>query len=249
MVIRGLKLLVAKKLSQRLILGAPDMVRLAPTIFMSYFMAAVTANHSLSEVMDFIQDTYINTIRSEIVSIPDNTKDLGPLHKPGPTDLTVMTLNVNGIRSALDNNLLQFLVDNPHDILVATELKLSEKMIPAIKQVLSQHYHTMEIHAGHNSAGVMIASTLQEEPVYTTGMPHVDSTVEEPRVLTASFQLLPIVIVAIYAPFNNPKTVNRDVYAAKVWLRALLLDSRLWYNNNRCCTTKIQLQYFRGKEP
>ena len=60
----------------------------------------------------------------------------------------------------------------------------------------------------------MIASTLQEEPVYTTDMPHVDSTVEEPRVLTASFQLLPIVIVAVYAPFNNPQTANRDVYAA-----------------------------------
>ena len=45
MTIKGLRLLVAKKLSQRLILGAPDMVRLAPTVFMSYFMAAVTANH------------------------------------------------------------------------------------------------------------------------------------------------------------------------------------------------------------
>ncbi len=98
--------------------------------------------------------------------------------------------------------------------MVATELKLSEKGIPAIKQILSRHYNTVEIHAGHNSAGVMIASTLQEEPVITTGMPHVDSTAEEPRVLTASFQMLPIVIVAVYAPFQNPLTANRDVYAA-----------------------------------
>jgi hypothetical protein len=48
MTIKGLRLLVAKKLSQRLILGAPDMVRLAPTVFMSFFMATVTANHSLT---------------------------------------------------------------------------------------------------------------------------------------------------------------------------------------------------------
>ena len=211
--IKGLKLLVARKLSQKLILGAPDMVRLAPTVFMSYFMAAVTANHSLTQVMDFIQSTYVNTIQSEVCD-PVNTKDLGPLHKSSPTVLTVMTLNVNGIRSALENNLLQFLTDNPHDILVATELKLSEKAIPAIKQTLSEHYTTVEIHAGHNCAGVMIASKLQEEPVITTGIPHVDPTAEEPRVLTASFQLLPIVIVAVYAPFNNPHTPNRDAFAA-----------------------------------
>ena len=217
MTIKGLRLLVAKKLSQRLILGAPDMVRLAPTVFMSYFMAAVTANHSLTKVMDFLTETYVNTINThtETTTVLDtNSKDLGPYQQQTPTEITVLTLNVNGIRSALDNDLMQFLQDNPHDILVATELKLSEKMIPTVKQVLSQHYKTVEIHAGHNSAGIMIASKLDEEPVFTTGMPHVDSTVEEPRVLTASYQLTPIVIVAVYVPFNNPKTANRDIYAA-----------------------------------
>ena len=189
MTIKGLRLLVAKKLSQCLILGAPDMVRLAPTVFMSHFMAAVTANHSLSKVMDFITDEYVNTVHTntnpETTASATNTnsKDLGPLQQQTPTEITLLTLNVNGIRSALENGLLQFLQDNPHDILVATELKLSEKSIPGIRQALSQQYTTVEIHAGHNSSGVLIASKLDEEPVFTTGMPHVDSTVEEPRVM------------------------------------------------------------------
>ena len=87
------------------------MVRLAPTVFMSDFMAAVTANHSLTKVMDFITDTYVNTINThtETTVSATSSKDLGPYQQQTPTEITVLTLNVNGIRSALDNDLLQFL--------------------------------------------------------------------------------------------------------------------------------------------
>ena len=213
-----LRLYVAAKLTVPIIFGFRDLVNKAPTVFISYFMEAIRSTHTLDAVMQFITNTYTtNVISTPDVDRPSVKSSVQPASDLSLLDLEpqfrLITLNVCGIHSALENGLEDFLDKHPHDILVLTELKLSDRKEPAIRARFLQRYRTVCIHTDHQT-GILFASRF-EDPVFTTGLPGMDPSLQQARTLMASFTTPPLVIVCQYGMFNNPAVAGRSELAAQ----------------------------------
>ena len=213
-----LKLYVAAKLTVPIIFGFRDLVNKAPTVFISYFMEAIRSTHTLDAVMQFITSTYTTSaITTPTVDQPSVKSTIQPKSDWSLPDLEprfrLITLNVCGVHSALENGLEDFLDKHPHDILVLTELKLSDKKESAIRIKFMQRYRTVCIHTDHQT-GILFASSF-EDPVFTTSLPGMDPSLQQARTLMASFTTPPLVIVCQYGMFNNPAVAGRSELAAQ----------------------------------
>ena len=214
--IPDLKLMITDKLSFPVILSCSDLVRKAPVVFMSHFLAAIKDSHKLDAVMEFLEDSYINSHNSHTACrVGSGTTTQRSTEQPLTAPMvdnayTILALNVNGIRSALDNGLTDLISAQQPDIFVATELKLSQKHIASVKTIFAALFSSVEVYTSGTSAGILVATNM-DSPAYVFGMPHVDPTNEEARLVTLGFQDPPITLLCTYVPFNNPNVPNRDI--------------------------------------
>ena len=216
--IPDLKLMITDKLSFPVILSCSDLVRKAPVVFMSHFLAAIKDSHKLDAVMEFLEDSYINSHDSytacQVVSANPNvhaSKQVFASTDSNTTSAyTILALNVNGIRSAIDNGLTDLISAHNPDIFVAIELKLSQKHMASVKTNFAALFSSVEIYTSGTFAGILVATNM-DSPAYVFGMPHVDPTNEEARLVTLGFQDPPMTLLCTYVLLRYSTSIQSHV--------------------------------------
>ena len=119
--------------------------------------------------------------------------------------ITVLTLNVNGLKSSTQSGALQsFLLQQPNlqsTVFVLQETKISHAQQATYSKIfLDLGFTQVAFHSRSNYGGVAILSMLKEDFTELTGMPRRDDS-DEARVITAVFERF--AIINVYKPFLN----------------------------------------------
>ena len=128
--------------------------------------------------------------------------------------ITVLTLNVNGLKSSTQSGALQaYLLNQPNlhsTVIMLQETKISHAQEAVyVKLFLELGFTQVAFYSRANYGGVAILSMLEEDFTELTGMPNRDVN-DEARVITAVFEHFSI--VNVYKPFRN---TNRLEYCQK----------------------------------
>ncbi len=122
------------------------------------------------------------------------------------SNITISTVNVNGIRSATTKGLANWISDKGHDIVCFQELKAMESDIPQEIRALDYHqyYHPAE-KKGYSGVGI-ITKLKPESVTYGMGVDWVDM---EGRILTADFGSW--CLCSVYAPSGTTGDIRQEV--------------------------------------
>ena len=206
--VKQITLLEMPTLTAPIILGFKDIVKLLPQVFISHLVAAMAQAHQ--EELE----------RLSLATLAPNqffkTHDAVPrfISRTATSDIIILNINVNGIKSAIKNGLMTYLNNTQHDILTLTEVKLKPLKHAEVLELFNDNgYTATSIYSEHEHGGVMIASKLVEQPVFIHGLPGYDYSDQESRFMIAAYTTF--VVGATYVPFNNKETDGRIKYCLK----------------------------------
>ena len=201
-------LIILPSLSVPIILGFRDIVKKMPHVFISHFAAAMSEAHT--KELKQLSLALLDHSSTKTLTIVGSNKQY---HQQIPTTVTILNINVNGFTSACSKGLLEYLHATSHDILALTEVKLTPTKHNDAKKILYQAgYKSASIFSTKGQAGVLIASKLEEDPVYVHGLPREEPDEQEARHISATYQQPRLTVCVPYVPFNNADLKNREEY-------------------------------------